>query len=125
MPLRGSVKRLMVKEKKKKKKKRSRRKTAMALKTSDLSRGRLSLGLSLCARLPEVHVADFVFLFAFGLFLLGCLVFGVCLHCLPAAVFFFFFFFLGGGGSFLFFPLFIYGAGIYYLQYSTLLSYAL
>ena len=58
----------------------------MALKTSDFSRGRLSLGLSLCPRLLEVNVAVFVFLFAFGLFLLGCLVFGVCLHCLPAAV---------------------------------------
>ena len=85
--------------------------------SGDLSRGRFSLGLSLCPRLLEVHVAIFVFLFAFGLFLLGCLVFVFCLHCLPAAVVFF---------GFLFFLLCLFmGAGIYYSQYSTLLSYAL
>ena len=89
----------------------------MALKTSDLSRGRLSLGLSLCARLPEVHVADFVFLFAFGLFLLGFLVFGVCLHFLPAAVFFFCFFFWGGA---FYFSLYLF-MGRAFIIYSILL----
>ena len=86
----------------------------MALMSGDLSRGRFSLGLSLCPRLLEVHVAIFVFLFAFGLFLLGCLVFVFCLHCLPAAVVFW---------LFIFPSLFIYGGGhlLFTVFYSTVL----